>query len=69
MSARERAPSLSARDAGEGLNADESGQLVVEWVLVTTAVLILVSLTLPVAFELLLTGFNRLQNTIPLPFP
>lgn len=69
MTGRERAPSLTTRDAGGGLNADESGQLVVEWVLVTVAVLILVSLTLPVAFQLMLTGFNRLQNTIPLPFP
>lgn len=69
MTGRERPPSLSARDARGGLSADESGQLVVEWVLVTVAVLILVSFTLPVAFQLLLTEFNRLQYTIPLPFP
>lgn len=56
------------RDLRE-LGADEAGQLVAEWVLLTGTVIIPLGLLGSVLINMLVAYFYRIAGTIALPFP
>ncbi len=51
------------------LGRDESGQMTVEWVLVTTLVIIPIGMTIPGIIYMLDLYFYRVAGVISLPFP
>lgn len=56
------------RDLRE-LDLDESGQLTVEWILLTAAVILPFVLTIPGIISMLRTYFYRIAGVISCPFP
>lgn len=60
---------LGAPRSTEELHADESGQLAVEWLLLTALVVLPFGALLPGILDMLRAYFYRVAGVISLPFP
>lgn len=52
-----------------GFHRDETGQMTVEWILLTTLVIIPIGMTIPGIIYMLDLYFYRVAGVISLPFP
>ncbi len=57
------------RRSCQEIHADRSGQMAVEWVLVTTVVLIPLGMLVPLILQMIQTYFYRVAGVMCFPFP